>query len=138
MPLGYALLRGQRVPIRAKLIALGAGAAVIAVIELLQIPIETIVAALLPFVGIPPVTSCWMEGNPSSVPFSLPACSCPALRPPILSGRYAPKLTAVVPRRFFPVFPLRRNQICAGRVIAWLTIGWLDAMGVPLPSAPSG
>ena len=53
MPLGYALLRDQRVPIRAKLIALGAGAAVIAVIELLQIPFETIVAALLPFVGVP-------------------------------------------------------------------------------------
>jgi hypothetical protein len=53
MPLGYALLRDQRVPLRAKLIALGAGAAVIAIIELLQIPFETIVAALLPFVGIP-------------------------------------------------------------------------------------
>ena len=53
MPLGYALLRDQRVPIRAKLIALGAGAAIIAVIELLQIPFETIVAALMPFVGIP-------------------------------------------------------------------------------------
>jgi hypothetical protein len=53
MPLGYALLRDQRVPIRAKLIALGAGAAVITVIELLQIPFETIIAALLPFVGVP-------------------------------------------------------------------------------------
>ena len=52
MPLGY-LLRDQRVPIRAKLIALGVGAAVIAIIELLQMPFETIVAALLPFVGIP-------------------------------------------------------------------------------------
>jgi hypothetical protein len=53
MPLGYALLRDQRVPMRAKLIALGAGAAFITVLELLQIPFETIVAALLPFVGVP-------------------------------------------------------------------------------------
>jgi hypothetical protein len=53
MPLGYALLRDRRVPIRAKLIALGAGAAVVTIIELLQIPFETIVAALLPFVGVP-------------------------------------------------------------------------------------
>jgi hypothetical protein len=53
MPLGYALLRDQRVSVRAKLIALGAGAAVITVLELLQIPFETMVAALLPFVGVP-------------------------------------------------------------------------------------
>jgi hypothetical protein len=52
-PLGYLLLRDPRVPIRAKLIALGAGAAVVTAIELLQIPFETIAAALLPFVGIP-------------------------------------------------------------------------------------
>jgi hypothetical protein len=53
MPLGYLLLRDPRVPMRAKLMALGAGAAVITAIELLQIPFETIAAALLPFVGIP-------------------------------------------------------------------------------------
>ncbi len=34
-------------------IALGAGAAVITVLELLQIPFETMAAALLPFVGVP-------------------------------------------------------------------------------------
>jgi hypothetical protein len=36
MPLGYALLRDQRVPTRAKLIALGAGAAVITITLLLE------------------------------------------------------------------------------------------------------
>lgn len=49
--LGYALLRDRRVPVRTKLIALGLGAAGIGVIELLQLPIEGLVAALLPFVG---------------------------------------------------------------------------------------
>jgi hypothetical protein len=50
--LGYALLRDRRVPARAKLIALGIGAAVVCVIELLQIPFESLFAILLPFVGI--------------------------------------------------------------------------------------
>jgi hypothetical protein len=51
MPLGYALLRDRRVPIRTKLIALGIGAATVGTIELLQLPIEGVVAMLLPFVG---------------------------------------------------------------------------------------
>jgi hypothetical protein len=51
MFLGYALLRDHRVPIRTKLIALGIGAAGVGAIELLQLPIEGLVAALLPFVG---------------------------------------------------------------------------------------
>jgi hypothetical protein len=50
--LGYALLRDRRVSIRAKLIALGMGAAVVGVIELLQIPFESVTAMLLPIVGI--------------------------------------------------------------------------------------
>ena len=50
--LGYALLRDRRVSIRAKLIALGLGAAVVGVIELLQIPFESVTAMLLPIVGI--------------------------------------------------------------------------------------
>jgi hypothetical protein len=49
--LGYALLRDRRVPIRTKLIALGIGAAGTGAIELLQLPVEGIVAALLPFIG---------------------------------------------------------------------------------------
>lgn len=51
MQLGYALLRDRRVPIRAKLIALGIGAATVGAIELLQLPVEGVIAALLPFIG---------------------------------------------------------------------------------------
>ena len=51
MALGYRLLRDRRVSIRAKLIALGIGAAVMSVVELLQLPIEGVLAAFLPFVG---------------------------------------------------------------------------------------
>lgn len=49
--LGYALLRDRRVPIRTKLIALGIGAAAVGAIELLELPVEGLVAALLPFLG---------------------------------------------------------------------------------------
>jgi hypothetical protein len=52
MTLGYALLRDRRVPIRTKLIALGIGAAGVGAIELLQLPLEGVFAALLPFVGV--------------------------------------------------------------------------------------
>jgi hypothetical protein len=51
LTLGYALLRDRRVPIRTKLIALGIGAASVGAIELLQLPMEGILAALLPFIG---------------------------------------------------------------------------------------
>src|ERR1700720_2274381 len=51
MTLGYALLRDRRGPIRTKLIALGIGAAGVGAIELLQLPLEGVVAALLPFIG---------------------------------------------------------------------------------------
>jgi hypothetical protein len=50
--LGYALLRDQRVPIRPKLIALAIGAAVVGFIELLQIPLESVFAVILPVIGI--------------------------------------------------------------------------------------
>ncbi|MBV8377291.1 MAG: hypothetical protein JO279_09835 [Verrucomicrobia bacterium] len=49
--LGYALLRDRRVSIRAKLIALGIGAASVGAIELLELPVEGVLGALLPFVG---------------------------------------------------------------------------------------
>jgi len=52
MTLGYALLRDRRVPIRSKLIALGIGAATVGAIELLQLPIEGVVAAVLPLIGV--------------------------------------------------------------------------------------
>ena len=50
--LGYALLRDRRVPIRPKLIALAIGAAVVGFTELLQIPLESLFAVILPIVGI--------------------------------------------------------------------------------------
>jgi len=50
-PLGYALLRDRRVPLRPKLVALGVGFAVAGLIELLQIPLESVFALILPVVG---------------------------------------------------------------------------------------
>jgi hypothetical protein len=50
-PLGYALLRDRRVSLRAKFLALGAGLAVMGVIQLLQIPFESVLALVLPGVG---------------------------------------------------------------------------------------
>ena len=50
--LGYRLLRDHRVPIPAKLVALGIGAACIGVLELLQLPLESVLAAILPLIGI--------------------------------------------------------------------------------------
>jgi len=50
--LGYALLRDYRVPIRPKLIALAIGAAVVGFIELLQLPLESVFALILPVVGV--------------------------------------------------------------------------------------
>jgi hypothetical protein len=50
--LGYRLLRDHRVPIRVKLMALGIGAACIGALELLQLPLEAVLAAILPLIGI--------------------------------------------------------------------------------------
>jgi hypothetical protein len=50
-PLGYALLRDRRVSLRPKLIALGAGLAAMAALEVLQIPFESVLALILPAVG---------------------------------------------------------------------------------------
>jgi hypothetical protein len=50
--LGYALLRDPRVSLRPKLIALAIGAAGVGLIELLQIPLESAFALILPVAGI--------------------------------------------------------------------------------------
>ena len=50
-PLGYALLRDHRVSLRPKLAALCMGLAVAGLIELLQIPVESVLAFILPVVG---------------------------------------------------------------------------------------
>jgi hypothetical protein len=49
--LGYALLRDRRVSLRPKLVALGVGLAAVGFIELLEIPLESVLALLLPAVG---------------------------------------------------------------------------------------
>ena len=46
------MLRDHRVPIRAKLMALGIGAECIGVLELLQLPLEAVLAGILPLTGI--------------------------------------------------------------------------------------
>jgi hypothetical protein len=51
-PLGYALLRDRRVSLRPKLAALGIGLAVAGFVELLQIPLESVFALVLPIVGV--------------------------------------------------------------------------------------
>jgi hypothetical protein len=50
-PLGYALLRDRRVPVRAKCVALAVGLAVMGIIQLLQVPFESVLAFVLPGVG---------------------------------------------------------------------------------------
>ena len=50
-PLGYALLRDRGVSLRPKLTALCMGLAVAGLIELLQIPVEGLLALVLPVVG---------------------------------------------------------------------------------------
>ena len=50
-PLGYALLRDRRVSLRPKFVALGAGLVVLGVIQVLQLPLESVLAFVLPGVG---------------------------------------------------------------------------------------
>jgi hypothetical protein len=50
--LGYMLLRDPRVSVQSKIIAMAIGAAVVAFIELLQIPLESVFAFILPIIGI--------------------------------------------------------------------------------------
>jgi hypothetical protein len=49
--LGYMLLRDPRVPVRSKMIAMAIGAAVVGLIELLQVPLESVFAVILPIIG---------------------------------------------------------------------------------------
>ena len=50
--LGWKLLKDNREPIRAKLAALGIGVACIAALEALELPLDAVLAAILPLVGI--------------------------------------------------------------------------------------
>jgi hypothetical protein len=51
--LGYALLRDRRFPLRTKLIVLAIGAAVVGFTELLQLPLESLFAVILPSLESP-------------------------------------------------------------------------------------
>ncbi len=52
LKLGFALLRDKRVSVLAKLASIATGAALTAIFIALEVPLETIVGALLPFVGL--------------------------------------------------------------------------------------
>jgi hypothetical protein len=52
LKLGYVLLRDSRVPIRAKMLALGIGALATTAFEVLEIPLEGFFAMILPLIGI--------------------------------------------------------------------------------------
>jgi len=49
--LGFALMRDRRVPLRSKLLAFLLGLGVTGIVEFLEIPVEGILAALLPILG---------------------------------------------------------------------------------------
>jgi hypothetical protein len=49
--LGYMLLRDSRVPVQSKMIAMAIGAAIVGLIELLQVPLESVFAVILPIIG---------------------------------------------------------------------------------------
>ena len=50
--LGFALMRDRRIPLRTKALAVLIGLGVTAVVEFLEIPVEGVLAALLPIVGV--------------------------------------------------------------------------------------
>jgi hypothetical protein len=52
LKLGFALLRDRRVPLRTKLFALLIGYAITGVVEVLEIPVEGVLAALAPILGL--------------------------------------------------------------------------------------
>ncbi len=48
---GFRLLRDRQVPVRSKLLALGLGLLLTAILAALEVPLEAVVAFLLPFLG---------------------------------------------------------------------------------------
>jgi hypothetical protein len=52
MKLGFALMRDSRVPLRSKAFALLLGLAATGLVEFLEIPVEGILAAMVPILGI--------------------------------------------------------------------------------------
>ena len=52
MRLGFALMKDRRVPVVTKFVALGVGLGLTFVLEALELPVEGILAALVPFLGV--------------------------------------------------------------------------------------
>ena len=52
MRLGFALMRDGRVPLRSKAAAALGGLAITGLVETLELPVESVIAVLLPFLGI--------------------------------------------------------------------------------------
>jgi hypothetical protein len=50
--LGFALMRDRRIPLRSKLVSILLGLAITGLVELLELPVEGILSALLPILGI--------------------------------------------------------------------------------------
>lgn len=50
--LGFALMRDRRVPLRSKVLSLLLGLGITAIVEFLELPIEGVLSALLPVLGI--------------------------------------------------------------------------------------
>jgi hypothetical protein len=50
--LGFALMRDGRIPLRSKLLAVLIGLAVTGLVEILELPVEGVLSALLPILGI--------------------------------------------------------------------------------------
>lgn len=52
LKLGYALLKDRRVPLRSKAASLAIGLGVLVLVAVLELPVEGIIAAAVPFVGV--------------------------------------------------------------------------------------
>jgi len=88
--LGWKLLKDNRVPIRAKLAALGIGAACIAALEALELPLDTVLAAILPLVGI--TGDIALDGAEATFgPVLIATMLLPYMVAPPLCGKSAPK-----------------------------------------------
>jgi len=78
--LGLALLRDRRVPIATKVLALMMGAAGMALLVALELPVETLLALLIPALGL--VADAVLDGLESVVgPFIVAALLMPYLAP---------------------------------------------------------
>ena len=80
LKLGYALLRDARVPFHSKLAGFAVGLASLVLVGILELPLEEILAAVVPFVGI--VSDLLLDGVEAIVgPFLVACLVLPYLAP---------------------------------------------------------